>query len=1189
MKTSLFWILLAAAAVRAERTNADAIRASFGELSVEIVAEGKDLYKLEIAPRSTANDASSATTLRSPGGETRLTVSNGWIEVRRGNAPDDSLAWRGTILPVSEYGRAAVPGTRVEWNAPAGEAIYGLGQRFTGLNQAGKVVEMWNRDAPGQGEVSYFCSPVLFSSAGYALFAADNPEGEFSLNPQGEGANRYTRAGRSWTLYLAIAPTLKEQVQMRASVQGPFRGAPDWAWGPWISRNSYENQGEAEDAINGMVARGLPVSAIVQEAWKGSSSEADFNNFSKDRWPNLDAFFALCAKHDIKNVLWQVPVYHPTSPDFAEAERRGFFVKKPDGSVSWRKEWLEGFANIDFTNPDAVRWWQDQMRDEIRRGVRGFKADDGEDIKADDVFFDGRRGWQMHNEYSALYARALFQLFDEEKADGMLWCRSASLGCEQTPAVWAGDQFATWPQYRSLLSAGLSAGLSGSPFWGHDIGGYIGDPTPELYIRWLQFGAFSPFMQYHGIQPREPWRFGFAAEQAYRLLANVRMNLRPTLKALGHEAERTGLPLMRPMAMEFPDDPRFLDENTQYMLGPNLLVAPVLNEDAVGRRIKFPAGRWQHLLKPIAFQGPAEINVPIDLVDAPVFVRENAALLVELPTDAQLGSWDTNAPVRELRFDAVRPILSDIHFPPRASTLAARAEISFRIRSGYTGTLAAYSAPADDPDQRTALEIAADGDSGRIVLHCPDSREADMAVEIRDESGLIFSGTVQWRSPVTLEAKPHGSRVAREGSRTIESTIINHSDDTLSLRVAMTAESGAQSDEPPRDISLPPHDTWSGEWQVKVVPSEEVSDSFARFTVTAGDQVLDEARTSFVHPLRMAAVGPFPAREKEAFRTPFPPEWTTSANNSFRVGDHTVRWVTIPTGHQEQFDGIDFEALWGQHDHAAGYAMAKVKSDRARKAELRIGSDDTITAWLNGELIFAKEVYRLSKWDQEIVPVELAAGENLLVFKVAQDRNPWRLQFHLTGPDGGPLVGVTDIFDADAYRSDREATGPIIKSPKPLAWHIAGPFAWNRSNGLTSAGAQDALASLAEPLAASGITWRTTAQLPNYDGTVPFLDLYGEQQDVDAYAVTVVNVEKPTPAILRCGSDDGIVIWLNGKTIHAAEKPRAFKDGEDTVHATLEPGRNLILCRVRQGGGDWRFRVELWDASQRPLRPLATP
>lgn len=652
-------LLLAVLCAVARPAGGAPLRATVQGLEVAVTTAASNVFAVTIRPVS----ASDSTPAAADGaclaaGTVEARWRDGSLEVRRrGAAPDAPPAWCGRVAVMDAYGRTAVPGTRLEWDAQPGEAIYGLGQRFNGLNQAGRIVEMWIRDVPGQGEqggASYFCTPVLFSSAGYALFAADNPEGQFFLNALGQGSHRYVRAGQAWTFYLAFAPTLKELVLQRARIQGPFRGVPDWAWGPWISRNSYPDQAAAEKVIREMARRGLPVAAIVQEAWKGPYETGEFNRFSPHGWPDPDRYFRLCRGHGIRTVLWQVPAMPPSHPGLADLAAAGYFVRAPDGAVSWRREWLAGFANVDFTRPGAVAWWQDQMRDAIRRGAGGIKADDGEDIKADDVFADGRRGWEMHNEYAVRYAEALYGLLDREATGGLLWCRSASLGSERTPALWAGDQHATWAQYRSLPGAGLSAGLSGAPFWGHDIGGYAGDPSPELYIRWLQFGAFSPMMQYHGISAREPWSFGRDAEAAYRLLAHLRMNLKPTLIELGREAAATGLPVMRPMVMEFPGDPQWAAEDSQYMLGAELLVAPLFVEGSNRRNVRFPPGRWRHLLSPAVFEGPAEHEITCGLVDAPVYVREGARLKVQLAPGAALGTWSPDAPIRILQFGRPR-------------------------------------------------------------------------------------------------------------------------------------------------------------------------------------------------------------------------------------------------------------------------------------------------------------------------------------------------------------------------------------------------------------------------------------------------------------------------------------------------------------------------------------------------------
>lgn len=1185
----------------AERSMMDVV---FGDLAVSVLAEAQDVYRVNVTPNLQASaPADAEANCRSRDGTTEARFRDGWLEVRQPENTNSPALWRGRITSLPSYGRASVPGSRLEWEAATGEAIYGLGQRFNRLDQAGQFAEMWIRDAPGQGdrkEASYFCTPVLFSppvlspqgdaparSIGYALFAGDNPDGEFSLNPLGEGFNRYLRAGQSWSFYLAFAPTLKELIRQRAAVQGPFRGVPDWAWGPWISRNSYENQGEAEEAIQGMVQRNFPVSVIVQEAWKGSSDAGDFNNFSSERWPRLNAFLSTCGELGIRNILWQVPIVHPSTPDFAGAERNGFFVRAPDGSVSWRREWLAGFANVDFTHPRAVAWWQDQMRDELQRGVRGFKADDGEDIKGDDVFSDGRRGWQLHNEYSILYAKALYGLFDEEGVDAMLWSRSASLGVEDVPALWAGDQGASWASLRSLLPAGLSASISGAPFWSHDIGGYFGETTPELYIRWLQFGAFSPLMQYHGVEPREPWRFGRKAEAAYRFLSHLRMNLKPTLIALGREAAETGMPMMRPMALEFPDDPRFVSEDSQYMLGANMLVAPVLDEGALGRRIKFPDGRWQHLTMPYAYDGPSEVYVPIDPVSAPVFVRESASLSVELAPDADLGTWSNGAPERVLSFGTERPILENIRFPASGSTLSGRAAVQFDVRSDYTGVLHAATYPPGRPQRRKSLAVSRRDGRAYIELKHTGTRETDAGVVIHNGSETLFAGTVRWQSPVTLEAEAAGSRFVQHGRRIVRIRLVNRSDETLPVVVEARPGEGATIDASSREVQLKPHGEWSGECTVDIDSADDLAGVVTHVVASSRGRILGGAKVAFARPLRMAVAGPFPGREKELFHSPFPPEWNTSPDVQFHTAEESVRWVTLPADHQAVHDGVDFEALWGDRDHAAGYAMARVHARTALDAELRLGTDDTVTVWLNGRQVFAKEVYRLAAWDQEVLPVRLQAGDNTLVVKVAQDRNPWRLLLRITGPHGTALEGVTDTFDAGAFAADRPEEGPTLGSPEPIRWLIAGPFPIaERSAGLP--GQLDHLAASREPWAVEGHSWRRAGEIPGYSGLINFNDVLGTHHNADAYAAAALTVSRPTPVELRCGSDDGLVVWLNGRRIHAAEEWRGFKQGEDVVHLTLPPGQNRLYCRIRQGDGEWKFQVEAWDVSALPYRPLET-
>ncbi len=1002
-----------------------AMHAVVGGLAVKVAQARPGVFRFDVGPATEAIHEERTLDVVS------LDAASGRFSLK----DRDGHPWVCQITKLEKFGRAGVPGLEVSWSSREGESLYGLGERFDGLDQVGKAVDMWIEDAPGQGDAglqSYYVTPVLYSTRGYAFFAAQNPEGSFDLNSKGDGFHHYQRAGQVMTFYVAFGDSLKELVGKRESVQGPHRSIPDWAWGPWISRNSFENQAEAEEAINGMVQRGLPVAAIVQEAWKGSSEVGNFNNFDPGRWPDLSRFFDLCNRHDIKNVLWQVPVIHPSSPEFAIGKEKGYFVKKQDGSISFRQNWLKDFANIDFTNPDAVKFWQDLIRPTLKLGVWGFKADDGEDIKPDDLFSDGRRGWEMHNEYSTLYNRALTELMKQEGVDGLLWARSGSLGNEQYPALWAGDQYARWGQLASLVPAGLSASMSGMPFWGHDIGGYMEQPTPELYIRWVQFGALSPLMQYHGVLRREPWEFGPKAEAAYRLLVNLRMNLKPALIELGREVEKTGLPIMRPMVMEFPGDPRFPGMDDQYMLGSDMLVAPVLREGATGRRVEFPEGVWHHALYPIAFVGPASIDVPVGLIDAPLFFREGATPKLQLAEGTDLGAWSADAPLREVKIASDRAAILNLKAPPLGNPLARSMQIEFDLAPGVVaGGISVYWYFGDDDGVRTPAVVSSKGSHVTVDITPPlkenlSDRLQTYVIEIVDGALVrreLFRGSLRWRSPVTLQVNRETIGVAYGGQTSLKVCLVNSSDVAVDVGVKAEAGAGTQVDGALRAVVVPARGGAEMDWDIRFDRLDVVGDSRVRFSVGSGGTLLDRKVVPFVRSPRWVVAGPFPAAYRKAYSTSFAPERSLSPDVAFDTADGRVVWRQVDEGHVERYAGLDFNELFGKRGQAAAYAMTKIISDSAKPVELRFGSDDTLTVWLNGERIYSVEAYRLAAPDQEIVKATLRPGNNTLLVKVAQDENPWKLYFRITAPDGLPVTGLRDGFtDYAAFAPGRTIT-----------------------------------------------------------------------------------------------------------------------------------------------------------------------
>ena len=215
---------------------------------------------------------------------------------------------------------------------------------------------------------------------------------------------------------------------------------------------------------------------------------------------------------------------------------------------------------VDFTNPEAYRWWQEKHRPYLRMGVAAFKPDYGEAVPSDALFADGRTGEQAHNIYPLLYNRCVYEVMREERGEAMLFSRSGYAGSQRYPINWTGDQPCTWGGMAAALRSGLSLSLSGISMWSHDIGGFwnpdnMEPPDPALYIRWAQFGLLSSHARFHGIRGREPWYFGDEAVEVVREFARLRYRLLPYIYSLAKEAEATGLPVVRPLLLEYPDDP----------------------------------------------------------------------------------------------------------------------------------------------------------------------------------------------------------------------------------------------------------------------------------------------------------------------------------------------------------------------------------------------------------------------------------------------------------------------------------------------------------------------------------------------------------------------------------------------------------------------------------------------------------
>jgi alpha-D-xyloside xylohydrolase len=286
---------------------------------------------------------------------------------------------------------------------------------------------------------------------------------------------------------------------------------------------------------------------------------------------------------------------------------------------------LQPSGLIDLTHPDAYAWWRDGHARLFEQGVDVIKADFGEQVPADCIAHAALGRDQLHNLYPLLYQRCVAEATARARGHGLVFARAGWAGSQRFPTHWGGDPQADWEALAASLRGALSWGLSGGACYATDVGGYLGPPTPELYVRWAQAAVFASHLRFHGTSPREPWAFGAKAEAVVRRWLDLRYRLIPYLERCLDEALRTGLPVMRAMALAFPAEPEAWPFDTQFMLGPALLVAPILRPGGAVR-LYLPRGRWRDLLTGAGFDGGSALELAYPLERFPVFARAEAEI-----------------------------------------------------------------------------------------------------------------------------------------------------------------------------------------------------------------------------------------------------------------------------------------------------------------------------------------------------------------------------------------------------------------------------------------------------------------------------------------------------------------------------------------------------------------------------------
>ena len=470
-----------------------------------------------------------------------------------------------------------------------GEKIYGLGERFTNFIKNGQTVDIWNEDGGTGTEQAYKNIPFYLSNKNYGLFV-DNP-GKVSFEVGSEKVSRvqFSVLGEEMSYSVIGGENLKSILNTYTDLTGKPPLVPDWSYGLWLSTSFTTDYDEKTvlDFVDGMAERNIPLSVFHFDCrWM---KELEWCNFEwdKSKFPDPEGLLKKLHDRGLKICVWINPYIGQKSPLFEEGAKKGYFIKNEDGSAWQWDLWQAGMAIVDFTNPEATKWYQDHLKRLVAMGVDCFKTDFGERIPTKGVkYYDGSDPELMHNYYTQQYNEAVYDVLVETKGadQAILFARSATVGGQQFPVHWGGDCSSNYPSMAESLRAGLSFGMSGFGYWSHDIAGFEDQATPDLYKRWTQFGLLSSHSRYHGSTAyKVPWLYGDEAVDVSREFTDLKLQLKPYLERMAQETHKTGVPMMRAMVLEFPNDPTCEDIDTQYMLGSDVLVAPVFSEDGVAR------------------------------------------------------------------------------------------------------------------------------------------------------------------------------------------------------------------------------------------------------------------------------------------------------------------------------------------------------------------------------------------------------------------------------------------------------------------------------------------------------------------------------------------------------------------------------------------------------------------------------
>lgn len=689
-------------------------------------------------------------------------------------------------------------GARLDRRALA-DRVYGLGERTGGLDKRGRAWTFWNTDAydashggwaPGQDPL-YQAIPLELRLAGaaYGVFTDEPRRMVIDLGAADPARDTITAAGaRSLDQYLIAGPRLADVVDRYTRLTGRPALPPRWALGFHQSRWGYVNGDELAAIAARFRSERIPADAL----WLDIQHQRGYRTFTFDDPTFPETTLDRLAELGFRTVaIEDAGIKVDAGWDVYESGVAGdHFLRRGDGALYVGTAWPGDVVFPDFSRAETRAWWGDHVRAIADRGVAGiwldlneptvFPETGGGASVPDDVAADGDGApttmAALHNVYALLEARATYDALAARGTRPFVLSRAGYAGIQRYAAVWTGDTPSTWDGLAQTLPMLLGLGVSGVPIVGSDIGGYSGNASPELYARWLALGSISPFARAHvtiGVPGQEPWRFGDEVTAIARARLEDRYRLLPYLYALAEAASRTGAPVLRPLVWEFQDDPAVATIGDQAMLGPFVLVAPVVEQGATTRRVALPAGRWHELHSGAIYDGPATIEVGAPLAALPMFVRAGAILPVTeadgaLALEVYPGAAETRFTLYEDDGEAFTGTRTEVTLAPasdgaRLTLSAPRAQaVTVRLH-GVDGAVTAVDGAAafhHDANARAIVATLAPGATA-LAFHydpaIPDPRppvdvtfEVHVPADTPDAAPIHVATSADWDHHVPL-------------------------------------------------------------------------------------------------------------------------------------------------------------------------------------------------------------------------------------------------------------------------------------------------------------------------------------------------------------------------------------------------------------------------------------------------------